>query len=217
MITIGLTGSIGMGKSTAGAMLEYLGIPVHDSDAAVHDLLCFNSKAWPAIAAAFPYFSYPQIYGRKHFFNPFKDTQRFLKRAKLGEIIFEDEAERTKLENILHPFVRQSQTKFTNRQRGLGRKIIALDVPLLFETGSDARVDYTLNITAPPFIQSSRVLSRPNMTAKKFAGILQRQMPDGEKNIRADFVVHSGLGRATMMKELKIVLDTINKTQDIAA
>ena len=209
MIVLGITGSIGMGKTTAGSMLEYLGVPVHDADASVHDLLRFDSKAWTALAAAFPYFSYPQIYGRKHAWNPFKETQRFLKRDALGKIVFENEEEREKLESILHPFVRKDQDQFIKYQSNFGKKIAALDIPLLFETGADKRVDYTINISAPSFIQRARVISRPDMSDEKLDAILKRQMPDGEKNARADFVVHSGLGRAVMMKELKQILYTI--------
>ncbi|MEZ5815319.1 MAG: dephospho-CoA kinase [Alphaproteobacteria bacterium] len=214
MIVIGITGSIGMGKSTAGSMLEYLGVPVHDSDAAVHELLRYGSEAWYAITAAFPYFSYPQIYGCKHFWNPLKDTQRYLKRDALGKLVFEKEKEREKLEAILHPLVRKSQNEFIKAQARLGRDIAALDIPLLFETGADTYIDYTLTITAPPFVQKSRVLARSGMTQKKLSGILKRQMPDGEKRARADFVVHSGLGRAVMMKELKAVLVKIREHQN---
>ena len=214
MIVLGLTGSIGMGKSTAGSMLEYLGVPVHDSDASVHELLRYGSKAWYAIAAAFPYFSYSEIYGRKHFWNPLKDTQRYLKRGALGKIIFEKEHERKKLEAILHPLIQKSQNEFIKAKRGLGCEIVALDIPLLFETGADKRVDYTVNISAPPFVQKARVLSRAGMTKKKLSGILKRQMPDGEKNARADFVVHSGLGRSFLMKELKAVLVKVRDEQN---
>ena len=219
MIVIGLTGSIGMGKSTAGAMLEYLDVPVHDSDAAVHELLRYDSEAWFAITAAFPYFSYPQIYGRKYFWHPLKETKRFLKRDVLGKIIFEKEHERKKLEAILHPLVRKAQKEFIERQRVLGCDIAALDIPLLFETGADRHVDYTVNISAPGFVQKARVLARAGMTPKKLSGILKRQMPDGEKRARSDFTVHSGLGRAVMMKELKTVLVTIREQQksEIAA
>lgn len=220
MIIIGLTGSIGMGKSSAGAMLEYCGVPVHESDAVVHELLRYGSKAWYAIAAAFPYYSYPQIYGRKHFWNPLKKTERFLKRDVLGKLVFENAQEREKLEAVLHPLVREAQTEFIRRQRALGRDIVALDIPLLFETGAQDRCDYTINISAPPFVQEARVLARPNMTPEKFASILKTQMPDGEKSARADFVVHSGLGRATMMREIKGVLNTIrhrqNQEEDVA-
>ncbi len=214
MIVVGITGSIAMGKSTAGSMLEYLGVPVHDSDAVVHELLRYESEAWYAITAAFPYFSYPQIYGRKHYWHPFKETRRYLKRSALGKIVFEKPHEREKLESILHPLVRKAQDEFIKAQRGLGKTIVALDIPLLFETGADQRVDYTVNISAPAFIQHARVLARAGMTQKKLAGILERQMPDGEKCARADFVVHSGLGRGVMMKELKAVLVTIREEQN---
>ena len=216
MIIIGITGSIGMGKSTAGSMFEYLGVPVHDSDAAVHELLKFGSEAWYALAAAFPFYSYPQIYGRKHFFNPFKDTIRFLRRDQLGKIVFNNDKEREKLEAILHPYVQKSQKEFIKAQRNMGRDLIALDIPLLFETGADGRVDYTVNVTAPGFLQRARVMARPNMSEKKFANILKRQMPDGEKSARADFVVHSGLGRAHMMKDIRRVLSIIksDNTED---
>jgi dephospho-CoA kinase len=214
MIVIGITGSIGMGKSTAGSMLEYLGVPVHDSDAAVHELLRYGSEAWYAITAAFPYFSYPQIYGRKYFWNPLKNTQRYLKRDELGKLVFEKENEREKLEAILHPLVRKAQSEFIKVQSRLGRDMVALDIPLLFETGAEAYIDYTLTITAPSFVQKTRVLARAGMTPKKLSGVLKHQMSDGEKRARADFVVHSGLGRAAMMKELKTVLVKIRNEQN---
>lgn len=210
MIVIGITGSIGMGKSTAAEMLQRLGVPVHDSDAEVHNLLRYDSPAWPAFAKAFPYFSYPQIYGRKFSWklwgrgrSPF---WRFVKRKALGKIVFKSEAEREKLEAVLHPFVRKAQDDFIRKQRNLDRNIVALDIPLLYETGADLRVDYVMNISAPAHVQAKRVLARPNMTAEKFKAILKRQMPDGEKSARADFVIHSGLGRAHMMKEIRAAL-----------
>jgi dephospho-CoA kinase len=218
MIVLGVTGSIGMGKSTIGSMLEFLGVPVHESDHVVREMLKFGSPAWYALAAQFPYFSYPQIYGKRHFFNPFKDTERYLKRDVLGKIVFDNENERKKLESVLHPFVKKAQGEFIKRQRAMGKDIVALDIPLLFETGADSRLDYTLVVTAPAFLQANRVLSRPGMTTDKFRGILQSQMPDGEKVARADFVVHSGLGRAYTMKELKKVLHKLRarKQQDAA-
>ena len=203
-----------MGKSSAGAILEYLGVPAHDADAEVHKLLHYGSEAWYAIAAASPYFSYPQIYGRKHFWNPYKDTIRYLKREALGKIIFEKPDEREKLEAILHPLVRKAQNNFIRAQRGLGREIVALDVPLLFETGADMHCDYTINISAPAFIQEARVLARSGVNVEKFSAIVESQMPDGEKCARADFIVHSGLGRATMMRELKGVLAKIRAEQN---
>ena len=206
MIVLGITGSIGMGKSTIGAMLAHLGVPVHESDHVVRDMLQYGSPAWFAIAAQFPYFAYPQIYGKTHFLNPFKESKRYLKRDVLGALVFKNENERKKLESVLHPYVRKAQNEFIKKHRAMGKDIVALDIPLLFETGADKRVDYTMVVTAPAFLQARRVLARPKMTPEKLEGILQSQMPDGEKVARADFVIHSGLGRAYTMKELKKVL-----------
>lgn len=215
MIVLGLTGSLGMGKSTASAMLERLGIPVHDADAEVHNLLCYDSPAWPALAAAFPYFQYPQIYGKKwswrRWWDGFSPWWRHINRQALGKIVFAKEEEREKLETILHPLVQQAQVKFIDTQRSMGRKMVALDIPLLFETGAEARVDYTITVSAPLHIQQARALERPGMDIEKFKAVLARQMPDGEKCARSDFVVHSGLGHAQMMKELKMVVAKIRK------
>lgn len=212
MIVVGLTGSIGMGKSTAGAMLETLGIPVHDADAEVKSLLAPDSPARPALASAFPYFSYPQIYGTKD-----RKTQiRIIKPEALGKIIFEKDEEREKLESILHPYVRAAQNDFIRGERALGRDIVALDIPLLFETGRENWVDVTVVVTAPDFVQQSRVLGRPGMSVEKFSAVLRRQMPDREKCARADYVVHSGLGRAHMMKELRSVVQKLKyKTGEV--
>lgn len=215
MIVIGLTGSIGMGKSTVGAMLEVLGVPVHEADATVHSLLRPSSPAWAAFAAAFPHFEYSGIYRRKRswvqWLRLFPQWEYSIDRAALGRVIFADEAARRRLESILHPFVQKAQQTFIRRQKALGRHIVALDIPLLFETGAENRVDYTIVVTAPPYIQHARVMARPGMSAEKLEGILKRQMPNDEKCARADFVVHSGLGRAYMMRELKSVLHTISE------
>ena len=131
----------------------------------------------------------------------------------LGALVFDNEDEREKLEGILHPLVCIAQDAFVKEQRSAGHKIVALDIPLLFETGAEVRCDYTVNISAPEFVQQARVLSRPGMDEKKLGAILKRQMPDGEKCVRADFIVHSGLGRAQMMKELKGILYIIENGQ----
>lgn len=211
MIVIGLTGSIGMGKSTAANMLGRLGVPVHDADAEVHALLEPRSKARLAIAAQFPYFRYFSIYGRKN-----RNGIRPIDRTKLGKLVFKKPEERAKLENILHPLVRQAQDDFIRTQRGAGRKIVALDVPLLFETGADQYVDYTIAVSAPGFLQASRVLSRPHMTRNKFKQILQSQMPDAEKCARADYVLPTGLGRAHTMKTLKGIILDIRENQNLS-
>ena len=202
MIVIGLTGSIGMGKSTAAAMLQQCGVPVHDSDAEVHDLLSANGKARLAVAAAFPYYEHPEIYDRKN---------KEIKRKELGKIVFSDDKKRAALEHILHPLVRETQNKFILKSKKMGQEIIALDIPLLFETGSDEFVDVIINVTAPFHVQEKRVMARPGMDEKKFHAILKRQMPDTEKCDRADYTLHTGLGRAETMKELKNILVEIKE------
>lgn len=206
MIVIGLTGSIGMGKSTAASMLKKLAVSVHEADAEVHALLMPGSKAYKAVAAAFPYFEHPQIYSQKN-----KNGVRIINRKKLGAVIFGDNKKRKKLESILHPLVRDAQNKFIRTQKNIGREIVALDIPLLFETGAEDRVDYIIVVTAPAHVQRARVLDRPGMDPKKFRAILKHQIPDREKRRRADYVVQSGLGRAQMMKELKTALQDIRK------
>ncbi len=201
MIVIGLTGSIGMGKSTLGAMMENMGVPVHDADEAVRILLKPKSEARPAIASAFPYFEFPNIYEKKTY---------NLKRKEFGDLIFSNNSHRENLEAILHPFVRKAQNEFIRAHSLKGRRIVCLDIPLLFETGGAQSVDYTITVSAPDFIQRERVLARPNMTEEKFNAILARQMPDAEKRTLSDYVIKTGLGRAQSMKELKGVIADIN-------
>ncbi|MCC7305044.1 MAG: dephospho-CoA kinase [Alphaproteobacteria bacterium] len=205
MIVIGLTGSIGMGKSMAATMLESLRIPVHEADEAVHELLKPGAKGALAVGKAFPYFTYPQIYGRKT-----KSGARAINRKKLGEIVFADKRKREKLEKILHPLVRESQNEFIRRHKNA--KVIVLDIPLLFETGGEKTVDAVIVVSAPYNVQRQRVLARPGMSEKKFQAILERQLPDSEKRARADYIVHTGLGRAHMMQELKAVIRDLKKS-----
>ena len=207
MIVLGLTGSIGMGKSTAAAMLRNLRVPVHDSDACVHDLLSVDNPAHFHVAAAFPYYEYPQIYDRK---------TKGINRKALGAVVFADDAKRARLEAVLHPMVRQSQMDFIRACTAKGVDIVCLDIPLLFETGAEHRVDYTIVVSAPAFLQAQRVLARPGMDEARFAAILARQMPDAEKRRRADYVVNTGLGRARTMKELKQVLRNLREIENPA-
>ncbi len=202
MIVIGLTGSIAMGKSTVGAMMQNLGIPVHESDHAVHELLGLESPARPAFASEFPPYEFPQLYDRK---------TKEINRKELGAIVFNDAEKRKALESILHPFVHQKQDQFIRQYISKGRKIVCLDIPLLFETGAERRVDYTFVASAPYHVQQQRALSRPNMSEEKLQAILERQMPDKEKCQRADYVIKTGLGRAHSMKELKLALLDIKK------
>lgn len=193
MIIIGLTGSIGMGKSTCGQMLRDLGVPVHESDAAVHALLAQNGAGEAAVIAAFPSLSPP------------------IDRQALGAIVFNDSAKRQQLEDILHPLVQNVQQDFIAQQRAEGAAIVALDIPLLFETGAEARVDYTIVASAPVDIQRDRVMQRPNMTEAKFTAIKSRQIPDTEKRKKADFVVDTGTTLDQTRKQIEDIISQLTK------
>lgn len=190
MIILGLTGSIGMGKSTAAAMLRRLGVPVHDSDAAVHRLIGPGGRAVAAVGAAFPGVV----------------VDGAVDRPALGAKVFGDPVALKKLESILHPMVGEEKGRFLRREASRRTKVVALDVPLLFETGGDRGCDATILITAPAFIQAARVLRRPGMTKERLEEIRARQMPELEKRRRADFIVPSGLGhRLTLQRLMAIV------------
>ncbi len=190
MIVLGLTGSIGMGKSTAAGMLHRMGIPICDSDAIVHRLLARGGAAVAPIGRAFD--------GVVH--------NGAVDRAALGRQVFGNaEALRT-LEEIVHPLVHAAQARFLETMARRRRPIVVLDVPLLFEGGSDRCCDATIVVTAPRFLQEQRVLRRPGMTRERLAGTLARQMPDAEKRRRADFVVQTGIGRYHTLKRLKQVV-----------
>lgn len=186
MIIIGLSGSIGMGKSTASAMFRRMGIPVYDSDASVHVVLGKGGAAVRPIDAAFPGVV----------------VDGAVDRDALGKRVFGDDAALKTLESIVHPLVRARQDNFLKRCAAQRRPLVVLDIPLLFEVRLDIRCDVLVVVSAPPFIQAARVLARPGMTAEKFDGILARQMPDAEKRWRADFVVPSGRGKAETLRRL---------------
>ncbi len=190
MKILGLTGSVGMGKSTAAAMLRRMGVPVYDADAAVHRMMSKGGVAVAAVAAAFPGV----------------DKNGAIDRAALGRRVFGDDPAMKRLEAIIHPLVRLDEARFVKALRGRGAKLAVMDVPLLFESGREKRYDATMVVSAPPFVQRARVLARPGMTASRFAAIVARQMPDCEKRRRADFVVPSGLGRAVTWRSLRRVL-----------
>ena len=194
MIVFGLTGSIGMGKSTAASMLKLMGVPVHDSDQAVHAALLPKGAAFEEVAVIFP-----EAWDKKN---------RIIDRKKLGNIVFHDAAKLKKLEAILHPLAAASQKKFIQNMKLKGKKAVALEIPLLFETGAEKRVDYTISVTAPPAIQKRRVMKRKNMNEEKYLRILESQMPDAEKQARADFVVQTGMGYATTFQQLRKILKT---------
>ncbi len=190
MIVLGLTGSIGMGKSTAAHMLRRMGLPVHDSDACVHRLLGPGGGAVRAVAAQFP--------------AALRDGA--IDRKILGQAVFGDGPALARLEAILHPLVRGEARDFIKRQRRHGRRAVLLDIPLLFETHGGALCDWVIVVTAPPFVQAARVLSRPGMTPARFQQIRARQMSEAEKCRRADFVVPSGLGKAYTYGQLAAIL-----------
>lgn len=171
MIVLGLTGSIGMGKSTAAKMFADAGVPVHDSDEAVHRL--YAGAAVPLVENAFP--------GTTH--------GGSVDRALLGQRVLADPAALKTLEGIVHPLVRADADAFLARHRSAGAPLAVLDIPLLFETGGRDRVDKVVVVTAPADIQRARVLARPGMTEEKFEAILRRQVPDAEKRRLADFIV----------------------------
>jgi dephospho-CoA kinase len=188
--TLGLTGSIGMGKSVAAGMFRRLGVPVFDSDAVVRALTSPKGPAVPAIAALFP--------GTV--------TAGVLDRDRLGRLVFGDPAALRRLEAILHPMVRAERKRFAGWARRARQPLVVFDVPLLFETGGEAACDKVLVVSAPTLVQRQRVLARPNMTAEKLAGILARQTPDRIKRRRADFVVPSSLGRRTTLLAIRRIV-----------
>ncbi|MFY7960480.1 MAG: dephospho-CoA kinase [Elsteraceae bacterium] len=187
MLVIGLTGSIGMGKSTAALQLKRLGLPVYDADATIHSLSAAGGAAIPAIRARFP----------QAVHNGAVD------RSALGAIVFADRAALKDLEKILHPLARRLQRRFLARNALAGRRRVVLDIPLLFETGGERRCDLTVVVTAPAFLQRQRVLRRPGMTEAKLDGILARQTPDAEKRRRADLIVPTGQGKRYSLRVLR--------------
>ena len=192
MIILGLTGSIAMGKSTVAAMMRDRGIAVHDSDAYVRHLLDGNLTA---IIKAFP-----ESYNGEA-----------IDREKLGDITFNDAKQREKLEAILHPLVKESRDEFIAECKENGKEIICFDVPLLFETGIDKQVDYTITVDAPVEIQRVRALSRPNMSAQKFEAILKTQIPNIEKCARSDYTINTGVDIAHSMKDLNVIIADIKE------
>lgn len=176
MIVLGLTGSIGMGKSTTAAIFEDLGVPVHDSDRTVHDL--YAGEAVEPISQAFPGTIVDGVVDRQ----------------KLAALVLGDRDALKRLEGIVHPMVRQRADAFLEHHRAAGTPVVVLDIPLLYETGGETRVDRVVVVSAPADIQRARVLARPGMTEEKFESILAKQVPDAEKRRRAHHVIDSGSG-----------------------
>jgi dephospho-CoA kinase len=191
MFILGLTGSLGMGKSTTARFFAEEGIPVHDADAVVHRL--YEGEAVAAIEAAFP----GTTAGGK------------VDRNKLAERVLGDAAALARLEAIVHPLVQAAERRLIAEAEARGEKVAVLDIPLLFESGADRRVDAVVVVSAPADVQQSRVLERPGMTMEKLEAILARQMPDAEKRRRADFVVDTSRGLEAARAQVRAILAAV--------
>jgi dephospho-CoA kinase len=185
---LGLTGSIGMGKSATAEMFRRLGIPVHDADSTVHAL--YRGEAVPLIEAAFP--------GSTH--------DGVVDRAILGARVLGHADALKRLETIVHPLVRQAEQGFVASQVARGAPLVVLDIPLLLETGGETRCDAVLVVTAPAPIQRARVLARPGMDATRLDAILTKQMPDAEKRRRAHFLVDTSRGFASAEGQVRAIV-----------
>ena len=197
MFILGLTGSIGMGKSTTSEFFREAGVPVHDSDAAVHRL--YAGEAVGPVEAAFPGVA---VDGK-------------IDRGKLAAQLIGQPDAIKRLEAIVHPLVRAATQGFVRDQAARGARVIVLDIPLLFETGGEINVDAVVVVSAPAEVQRARVLARPGMTAEKLEAILAKQLPDAEKRRRADFVVDTSQGfdhaRTQVRDILKVVTAPPNR------
>ncbi len=188
MFVLGLTGSIGMGKSTTSAFFRQSGVPVHDADAAVHRL--YAGAAVAPIAEAFPG---TVAEGR-------------VDRTKLAAIVLKDGAAMKRLEGIVHPLVGAAERQFREAARARGCSLVVLDIPLLLETGGERRVDAVAVVSAPADLQRARVLARPGMNEEKLDAILARQVPDAEKRRRAHFVIESGFGLESAGRQVSDII-----------
>jgi dephospho-CoA kinase len=193
VILLGLTGSIGMGKSTTAGLLREEGVPVHDSDAAVHDLYAVGGAAVGPVGQAFPS---ARVDGR-------------IDRARLAaEVVGHPEA-LERLEALVHPLVAAHRDALVQNARRDGAPVVAFDIPLLFETGAENGLDAVVVVSAPADVQRRRVLARPGMTAEKFEAILARQTPDPDKRARADFIVDTGHGVESARAQVREILHKI--------
>ncbi len=191
MFILGLTGSIGMGKSTAAAMFRAAGVRVHDSDAVVHAL--YRGAAAPLVEAAFP--------------GTVRDGA--VDRTALAARVIGDSAAMARLESLVHPLVRADRAAFLAAARAAGERIVVLDIPLLFETGAESEVDAVLLVTASQAVQKARIAARPGMTEEKLAAILARQMPESEKRRFADFRIDTSAGMEDTERQIGELLRKI--------
>jgi dephospho-CoA kinase len=191
MLILGLTGSIGMGKSATANMFREAGVPVHDSDRAVHQL--YEGEAVPAIEAAFPGVT---VDGK-------------VDREKLSAQVLGKPDAFKRLEAIVHPLVRQASVRFLETARARGARVVVLDIPLLFETRGEGRVDAVVVVSAPADVQRERVLGRPGMTEEKFAAILAKQVPDAQKRRRAHFIVDTSRSFDSARAQVRGILRSV--------
>jgi dephospho-CoA kinase len=199
MIVLGLTGSIGMGKTTTARFFADMGVPVLDSDAVVHAL--YEREAVAQIDQAFPG---TNIGGH-------------VDRAELSRRVLDNPAALRKLETIVHPLVKQAQGRFLAEAERAGAPVAVLDIPLLFETGADANVDAVVVVTAPAEVQRARVMDRPTMTTAKLDVLLQRQVPDSDKRRRADFIVDTSRGFDSARAQVRAILEAVPAIRTDAA
>ena len=200
MYLIGLTGSIGMGKTQTAALFEEEGVPRYDADAAVHGLYEVGGAAVGPIGELFP--------------EAVRDGA--VDRAALGQIVLKDGAKLAALEKMVHPLAGATQVDFLNAQMAAGATHVLLDIPLLFETGGHEFVDCVVVVSAPPDIQRARVLERPGMTEEKFADILAKQVPDSDKRAAADFIVDSSVSVADAHQQVKEILGVVRDRKGTA-
>jgi dephospho-CoA kinase len=191
MFVLGLTGSLGMGKSTTARFFAEEGVPLHDADAAVHRL--YEGEATPLIEAAFP----GTTSGGR------------VDRDKLAKKVLGDSAAIKKLETIIHPLVGRAEARFLDEAARKDAAVVVLDIPLLFETGADRRCDAVVVVSAPADVQRARAFERPGMMEEKFQAILAKQMPDAEKRARADFVVDTSKGFDAARAQVREILGRI--------
>lgn len=195
MKVVGLTGSIGMGKSETARMFRERNVPVFDADAIVHKLQAKDGQAIPAIQSVFPDVVHTGI----------------LDRQKLGAVIFADSGAKKKLEAIMHPMVAKERVDFFKKAEATGTLFVVLDVPLLFETGGNKACDKVVVVSAPANIQRARVLARPGMTEEKFNHILARQVPDADKRAGADYIIETDKGLDHAAAEVTRIVDELTE------
>jgi len=193
MIVLGLTGSVGMGKSATAKMFAEEGVPVFDADATVHKL--YEREAVPLIGAAFP----DAVAGGR------------VDRERLSRAVVGNKEAFAKLEAIIHPLVRKAREEFLAKAKASGAKVVLVDIPLLFEAGGEPGVDRIIVVSAPASVQKERVLARPGMTEEKFRAIVEKQMPDSEKQKRAHFVIDTSRGFDAAREQVRAILKKLSK------